>query len=188
MNIEEAVDMLVSRAAIQDALARYCQSLDRRDKERLKTVFWPDGHDDHGMYVGNIQDFIDFSMESLKTFDRTMHMIANCVIEFDDRDHARSETYLVAYHDLPGGETGTMHVVAGGRYLDKFERRSGEWRILERTYILDWNQNGPSTSDWDGEMYAQLTRRGQRFPDDAAFGFLKSPDERANAFKFATAS
>jgi hypothetical protein len=180
--------MLVSRVAIQDVLARYCQSLDRRDKEKLRSVFWADGHDDHGMYVGNIPEFVDFSMEGVSVFDRTMHMIANCVIEFDDRDHARSETYLVAYHDLPGGQTGTMHVVAGGRYLDKFERRNGEWRIIERTYILDWNQNGPSTSDWDGEMYAQLTRRGQRFPDDSAFGFLKldNADKRAATFKIDT--
>jgi hypothetical protein len=34
-------------------------------------------------------------------------------------------------------------------------------------------------------MYAQLTRRGQRFPDDSAFGFLKAPGvgDRPAAFR-----
>ena len=26
----------------------------------------------------------------------------------------------------------------GGRYLDEFERREGEWRIARRTYVMDW--------------------------------------------------
>ena len=32
----------------------------------------------------------------------------------------------------------------GGRYLDEFERREGEWRISKRTYILDWAKRFPN--------------------------------------------
>ena len=28
-----------------------------------------------------------------------------------------------------------------GRYLDAFERREGEWRIVRRKYALDWTQS-----------------------------------------------
>lgn len=168
---EAALDTLISRAAIQDILARYCRALDRCDGDGLKEAFWPDGHDDHGLFVGNIEDFVEFTIPSLRKMERTMHVIANCVIEFDDGDHARSETYVVAYHEIPG-ELGASHIAAGGRYLDRFERRSGEWRILERVYVLDWNQNQRSTADWNNALTASITKRGARFPDDPACGFL----------------
>ena len=168
---EAALDALISRAAIQDLLARYCRALDRCDIDRLKAFFWPDGHVDYGRFVGNIMAFLDHSISSLRTMERTMHLIANCVIEFEDSDHARSETYVVAYHEIPGA-LGATHIAAGGRYLDRFERRSGEWRILERVYVLDWNQNQRSTADWNNALTALITKRGARFPDDPAFGFF----------------
>jgi hypothetical protein len=171
MDREAALDMLLARATIQDILARYSRALDRCDIDILKSVFWPDAHDDHGMFVGNIDEFAEFSMKTLATMDRTMHLVANCVIDFDDADHARSETYIVAWHDI-AGDIATSHLVAGGRYLDRFERRSGEWRILERVFISDWHQSQYSTANWDGAMLAQITRRGGRFPNDPAFGFL----------------
>jgi hypothetical protein len=168
---DAAFDLLFSRATIQDVLARYCRALDRCDIELLKSTFWPDGHDDHGMFVGNISDFADFSMATLRTMDRTMHLIANCVIDFDDPDHAHSETYVAAWHDIPH-DLGATHIVAGGRYLDRFERRSGEWRIFERVFVADWHQIQHSTANLENALSAQITKRGGRFPDDPAFGFL----------------
>jgi hypothetical protein len=174
MDAASKLDLLFSRSAIQDLLARYCRALDRGDIDLLRSVYWPDGHDDHGMYVGNIADFVEFSMSTLRTMKRTMHLIANCVIDFDDADHARSETYIVAWHDIEAG-LGDTHLVAGGRYLDKFERRDGEWRIIERTQLADWHQMQHSTMNYDSPIFEKITKRGGRFPDDPAFGFLAPP-------------
>jgi uncharacterized protein (DUF1330 family) len=167
---EAAIDMLLSRVAIQDLLARYSQALDRCDIDRLKAIFWPEAK--HSMFDGNIMDFTDFSMATLRTMDSTMHSLANFVIEFDDSDHAHSETYGIAYHEIPGALGGT-YIIAGGRYLDRFERRSGEWRILERFYVIDWNQIQRSTQDWEGAMVTEIKKRGGRFPDDPSFGFFR---------------
>jgi hypothetical protein len=170
VNRDPEVDMLLSRAKIQDLLARYCQSLDRCDIDRLRTIFWPEAT--HSMFDGSILDFPDFSMAALRTMDSTMHSLANCVLEFDDSDHARSETYAIAHHEI-ASERGQTYVVAGGRYLDRFERRDDEWRILERVYLIDWHQIHRSTQDWDDPMVTMITRRGGRFPNDESFGFFR---------------
>ena len=67
---------------------------------------------------------------------------------------------------------GKMEMVVGGRYLDRLERRGGEWRIAWRTYVMDWNRNVPSTCRWDEGIYARLRNRGARFPDDPLQAFL----------------
>jgi len=35
-----------------------------------------------------------------------------------------------------------------GRYVDRWEKRGGEWRIIERTYLHDFDQSGPSAGDF----------------------------------------
>jgi hypothetical protein len=38
--------------------------------------------------------------------------------------------------------------VVGGRYLDKYEKRDGAWKIIERTIVTDWaHVNDPSSVD-----------------------------------------
>jgi hypothetical protein len=176
---DPALDLLISRAAIQDLIARYCRAVDRCDIDLLKSVYWPDGRHDHGMFVGSISDFADFSMATVKTMERAMHLVGNCVIDFDDPDHARSETYLVSWHDVPGA-LGETHLAAGGRYLDRFERRSGEWRILERVFVADWHQMQHSTMNSNNPLSAKISKRGGRFPNDPAFGFLNPPAANTN--------
>lgn len=168
MNREAMLDRVIARHQIDALLGRYCQAIDRCDLEKLKSVYWPDAHDDHGVFKGNAIEFAEWVIPALKGLTRTMHLIANCVVEFDDADHARGETYVVAFHEVPG-EIAPIDAVAGGRYLDRFERRNGEWRIGERVYVIDWNQNQRSTAEWSTWLYAQLQRRGGRYPDDPAF-------------------
>jgi hypothetical protein len=49
-----------------------------------------------------------------------------------DRDLARSETYAVAFHRYTDADGHPTDMWAGLRYVDRFERRQGEWRIEER--------------------------------------------------------
>ena len=45
----------------------------------------------------------------------------------------------------------TVHV-AGGRYLDRLEKRDGEWRIALRRLVVDCRSitDGSVFGDWDG--------------------------------------
>jgi len=45
----------------------------------------------------------------------------------------------------------TVHV-AGGRYLDRLEKRDGVWRVLHRRVVVDYRYlaDGSVHGDWDG--------------------------------------
>ncbi|MEV7977057.1 nuclear transport factor 2 family protein [Streptomyces sp. NPDC086519] len=61
---------------------------------------------------------------------RTQHVTSNIAIEVEEQTGtavARSYvTVLQALPDLP------LKPVAAGRYRDRFERRGGQWRFIER--------------------------------------------------------
>jgi len=96
--IQEVVD----RQKIYDVLTRYCRALDRCDVELMKSVYWEDGFDDHGVFAGNAQAFAEFIVREIQTwFEVTMHAIANVHMELD-RDRAYTEAYLIAYHRVKG--------------------------------------------------------------------------------------
>ncbi|MFZ4122290.1 MAG: nuclear transport factor 2 family protein [Caulobacterales bacterium] len=154
------LELLEDRCAIEAALVRYCRGVDRCDEALLKSVYWEDSVDDHGSFVGPGWAFAAALMPALSGMKGTMHAISNIHIELMG-DWARAETYCVAYHLLPAAGQ-DREMVVGGRYLDRFEKRSGEWRIKHRLYVMDWNQNGPSTAIWDEGLFAQLKMRGGR--------------------------
>lgn len=162
-----AVDELLAKQAIRDTLCRYCNGIDRCDVEMLKSAYWPDATDTHGTFNGNAWEFAGFITQSMReSMLRSMQHIGNVLIELDpDGCHARVETYVMAYMQVE--EAGQQRdMLIAGRYLDRFEARNGEWRILDRLYVMDWNRNGPSTAIWDEGIYQSLTVRGARTPDD----------------------
>jgi hypothetical protein len=84
------------------------------------------------------------------------HHLSNHMISFADADLADSQVYMLAYHlvaaDAPdrppyfparGREYG---VIIGGRYIDRFERRNGRWRIAHRTLNFDWHYDVEGTT------------------------------------------
>ncbi len=37
----------------------------------------------------------------------------------------------------------------GLRYVDRLERRDGEWRIADRRCVFDWSRRDTITGEWD---------------------------------------
>jgi len=163
---DKAIDDMLAKQHIYDALCRYCHGIDRCDVDMLRSAYWPDAYEQHGTYDGPAWEFAGFITDNMRNgMLRSTQMIGNCLIELDG-DCARSETYDLAY--LQSEEKGErIDRIISGRYLDRHERRNGEWRILRRLYVLDWNQNRASTDRWDEDgLYAMLKVRGRRHPDD----------------------
>ncbi len=169
---------LIAKQAIAEALARYGRGIDRCDLETLLGVFWPDARADYGSGWQGAADWCAATVDALRGMHRTMHSIGNVLIELTG-DTATAETYCHAYHELDGPD-GLREMVVGGRYLDRFERRAGEWKIAERLYVMDWNRNTASTAQWDG-FYAALKRRGARKPDDPLYAVLGGPGARTSS-------
>jgi hypothetical protein len=104
-----------------------------------------------------------------------------------DGDSARVETYWHVFHREPG-ENGAedYDYIAGGRYLDRFERRNGEWRILTRMLVRDWYQVIEGTGDWSKYIRAAEGPHGSGKESDPVrglFGTLGgSADNAATAY------
>ena len=61
---------------------------------------------------------------------RTTHITTNLAIEVDEEPGtAMSRAYFTALQALPGL---ALQPIVSGRYHDRFERRDGQWRFLER--------------------------------------------------------
>lgn len=181
---------IVDRKRIYDVLTRYCRALDRCDVALMRSVYWDDARDDHGVFNGGAQEFSEFIIREIQNwFDVTMHAIMNVHMEFNG-PVACTESYLFAYHKVRGekrkieeifGSTylsqfdwskvdGVPHVFFyGGRYVDRFEKRGREWKIAHRQVVMDWNQNEISSAILDEGMFRTLALRGARGPVDPVF-------------------
>ena len=145
-----AVQRLLDTQAIRDVLARYARGVDRRDWDLVRAAFHPDARDDHGAYRGDIEGLIEWVARRHASIDQSMHFLGNCLIEFANADRALVETYYVAYLRLgpdahesrrmllgDTAEPGYTDVAVLGRYIDRFERRAGAWRIGRRINVYE---------------------------------------------------
>lgn len=166
--MNEQLQRVLDRATIREVVERYCRGIDRLDADLVNAVYWPEATDDHGIYRGPGKDFAAFVIPFLqKHYEATMHTLGQSLIEFDDPVRARSETYFVAYHR--GLRDGRQALdTAAGRYVDRFERRDGEWRIADRTVVIEWSatQADLGVAAYDVENFTQ----GRRDRTDIAYG------------------
>lgn len=138
--MQESLTQLIDRQAIKDVIYRYARGVDRMDSDLIRSCYHPDALDDHGTGVTmSVDQFIEWAIPFLRKYVSTMHLMANILVEFDG-DLARVETYAVAYHRLRLGESGAQDLSVGVRYVDRFARRDGEWRIANRVLVPAWRR------------------------------------------------
>ena len=173
------MDQMLNSFSITRTVYLVARSIDRCDRALLESCFWPDATDDHGIYKGSARGFIDWVMPLLPaTFERTQHAISNVLVDFEGTDVAHSEATFVAYH-RPIGRGDAYHgpvggeqrdMVSAGRYLDRFERRDGEWRIAERRAVYDWMIDIAATDqNWLASPMREQLVRGRQGPDDRSY-------------------
>jgi len=163
-----AIDAIISRQQIADLTMAYCRGVDRADVALLKSVFHDDSVVVTGVFNGGGHDFAtEICRIVTETFTMCFHSIANQWIEVDG-DRAIGETYVIAASDFAC--EGGSEMLTGGRYVDRFERRDGVWKIAERNFVLDWNRTDPPTSSAEG-MYAALDLRGAWGKADPVYAF-----------------
>jgi hypothetical protein len=145
-SLDRSLAGLLAKDAIGEVLTRYARAVDTADLDLIRSVYWPEATDDHGNFNGNAMEFAAFAVDVLKGFRTTMHFMTNVSIAFPADSQADVQCYFYAYHEHVGEADGgpLMVTIVGGRYLDRFEQRNGEWRILTRVVTMDWNEHRPS--------------------------------------------
>ena len=160
------VQALLDKQAIMELSYVYTRACDRMDREMLESVYWPDGSDDHGTFKGSAPDYVDWVMDFLSGWVSTHHDNSNILIDLNG-DKASGEVHWVGYYryDLDGVAHDHLAV---GRYIDRYERRNGEWRIKHRTCVSDWTRIAPTLNDWRvAPLGPQIL--GQRGRDDLVY-------------------
>jgi hypothetical protein len=138
-NDNHELRILLDKQACDETLTRYCRALDWLDADALKTVFTPDAEIDYGFFKGRGDAFIPAVMEIERSFLRRWHFVANAIIQVKG-DTAEGECYGLAA-GVSAREGKTVTDVFGGRYLDSFVRREGQWMISRRVYVLGWQRS-----------------------------------------------
>lgn len=156
---DPSVTALVDRQAIVDVVLRYCRGIDRLDLELVRNCYHPDATDEHGTFTGTRDEYVDWVASVLTRFTGTMHVVANQLVEVDgDTDTAHCETYGVAYHWGEPRDDARRNFTTGFRYLDRFERRDGVWRIARRVAVREWTHVVPA----DQQLVIPRERDGRR--------------------------
>ena len=134
---------LLDRQAIVECLHRYSRWLDRHDEELLASAFHPDAIDHHGHFLGPPHVFVPWANELHATsWAAHTHFLDVGFVEIEG-DIAHSECYVLF---VLRRKEGTGVDLGGGRYLDRLERREGEWRIAARELIVEWHCNADGAS------------------------------------------
>jgi hypothetical protein len=135
---DERVQQLLDREEIRQVMYAYARGTDRLQPELIGDAYHADAWDDHGNFRGGRDLVVDTIVSRGASAPTSMHHLGNILIELLG-DSANVETYFMACQVLEHhGRTHTR--LRAGRYLDRFERREGRWRVARRVVVDDWSR------------------------------------------------
>lgn len=142
----KTVDELLSWHQIYDLLCDYMRAQDRLDPVLHRSVFHDDATTDYGSFKGDADAFVAFAQGVLHDHASNHHMIGQVRIDFEG-ETAFGEVYFQAFHRV-----GDNDLWVSGRYVDRYERRDGNWKIAHRSELVDWLRLEPAN---DAPLLAQ---------------------------------
>jgi hypothetical protein len=147
-SLDPQVRYLKDRKDIFDVAKRYTRGADRHDKELVASAFWPEATISFGTPMSR-DEYVSWEESLLAGYAAHQHHVTGQTIEIHG-DTAHVESYLVYFlvprdrsADAVGAAspgralTSEKTRLGSGRYLERWERRGGEWRILVREYVED---------------------------------------------------
>lgn len=145
---------LRDRQEIVDVVYRYARGLDRHDAEIFSSAYHHDAIDHHGDFLGRRDEFVPWGLGLLASeWDAHTHYITNTRVDIDG-DVAHCECYVLF---VQRRRDGAGLDLGGGRYIDRLERRDGQWRIAARELVVEWAGEASSTSFGGTEAYPHGT-------------------------------
>jgi SnoaL-like domain len=160
------VQDLVDRQRIWECLLRYARGMDRLDRDLALSAYHPDAMEDHGALIAPCESFVDqvlgFHREQEAT---TQHIMSNHACEIDGEE-AHAETYVSCYAiDRQGRATYSF-----GRFIDRLEKRSGRWGIVDRVCVREGATDLPSNDFVAGfQTQPGSLMRPTRDPSDPSY-------------------
>jgi hypothetical protein len=134
------LEELLDRQDIHDCLKQWCRAMDRFDRELFLSAFHADAICAAGDFVGGPEALYDWASNMHDQWQSgTQHDILNHSCEIDG-DVAHAETYYL----YVAKNRDESLLLAGGRYIDRLERRDGAWKIALRCNVIEWACTPPA--------------------------------------------
>ncbi len=157
---------LLDRQDINDALHRFARGMDRFDRDVFLSAFHPDAVIAAGPFVGRPDALYDWARPMHEAGQSATHhalLNHNCDL---DGDTAHTETYYL----FAARNRDETNWIAGGRYIDRFERRDGAWKIATRSTVIEWSGLLPTMPIPFGDVPGiHLNGVAARGPDDLSY-------------------
>jgi ketosteroid isomerase-like protein len=130
MGTTNILQEFTDRDAISDLIHAYCLHFDNNEPQAVAALFTVDATVDYGpesaTIIGSAAIATTIAAGLERTFAATSHHVSNLQITFEGPDHARSVSYLYAWHRyVDGSPDGELW----GRYRHQFRRIDVGWRI-----------------------------------------------------------
>lgn len=170
-DIEKRLAHLLDLEDIRAVLRRYTRGLDRHDIAMIESAFWPDAQVNYlDTFSGDRDAFVAWGNAHHEAgYVVHQHHITNVNADIDG-DEAHVESYVLYFLRTKEDRQN----VGSGRYIDRFERRDGEWRIALREFLPEMYLSAsvgprrplpdpPGLSRWDRDDISYrrpLPRRG----------------------------
>ena len=139
-DLNRKLELLLHRQEILDCLTRFSRGMDRFDRELFLSAFHTDAVIAAGPFVGGPVALYDWAAELHEQGQSaTHHNLLNHTCDIDG-DVAHSELYYL----FVGRNRDASNWIAGGRYLDRLERRDGAWKIALRSNAIEWSGMVPT--------------------------------------------
>lgn len=134
------LEQLLARQDILDCLIRFSRGMDRFDRELFLSAFHADAIIAAGEFVGGPGELYTWARDLHEQGQSaTHHNLLNHSCELDG-EFAHTETYYL----FVGRNRDGTNWLAGGRYIDRLERRDGTWKIALRTNAIEWSGMVPA--------------------------------------------
>lgn len=128
------LERVLDRQDILDSLVRFSRGIDRFDRDLFLSAFHDDATIAAGVFVGGPVDLYGWAAHMHEQGQSaTHHNLLNHTCDLAG-DVAHTETYYL----FVGRNRDDTNWLAGGRYIDRFERRAGAWKIALRTTAIEW--------------------------------------------------
>lgn len=132
--LEATVKQMLDRQAIYECIKRTSRGNDRFDIDLIVGSYHADGQHELGTRLISGQDYGDHANHAHGAIAETnLHNVTMHLCEIDG-DTAHAESYVIGLFADKGGE---MSRILAGRYIDRLERRNGEWRIVLRRATVE---------------------------------------------------
>jgi hypothetical protein len=132
--LEAQMQEVKDRQAILDCIKRNSRGNDRFDVALITSSYHPDGVHELGQKQISGREYGEHANHAHSAlFDGHLHNVTMHMCEIDG-DIAHAESYNIGLFMDKGSETAR---ILAGRYLDRLERRDGEWRIVLRRATVE---------------------------------------------------